>query len=116
MVVMAAILLGVTATASAQQIPALITLPPTVAASNPDLVGRRAALVQERTTLHGRIDSLNGRCDALKEGSAAEASCNSDQAALLAALNSHIQQSNDFNAAAQATIAASSSEASVNDP
>jgi hypothetical protein len=99
---MTAVLLGLAAPAVAQLIPALTALPATLAASNPDLVGRRAALMQERATLHGKIDSLNAQCGAVEVGSAAEASCNSDQAALLSALTSHIQQSNAFNAAAQA--------------
>ena len=43
---------GVATSASAQQIPPLATLPANLAASHPDLVGRRAALVQERATLH----------------------------------------------------------------
>lgn len=109
--VIAAVLLSLVGLASAQQIPALTALPATVAASNPDLVGRRAVLVQERTTLHGRTDSLNTRCAAVREGSAAEASCNSDQGTLLTALDSHIQQSKDFNTAAQAAIVASTSPA-----
>jgi len=104
MAIMAAGLLGLAAQASAQQIPALTALPASVAASNPNLVDRRAALVRERATLHGKIDKLNARCAAVKEGSAAEASCNRDQAALRTVLNSHIQQSKDFNAAAQAAI------------
>ena len=108
---MAAVLQGLAGSASAQQIPALVALPATVAAANPDLVGRRAALKQERARLHGKIESLNARCDAVEEGSAAEASCKSDQAVLLSALNSHIQQSTDFNAAAQAAIVAATSPA-----
>src|SRR5438067_1941378 len=85
MAVMAAVLLGLATSVSAQQIPALTDLPATVAASHPDLVGRRAGLVQQRATLHGKIDSLNAKCGAVEEGSAAEASCKSDQATLLSA-------------------------------
>jgi hypothetical protein len=108
---MAAVLLGLAGSSSAQQIPALTTLPATVAASNPDLVVRRASLTQERATLHGKIDSLNAHCGSVEEGSAAESSCKRDQGELQSALNSHIQQSKDFNAAAQAVKAASTSPA-----
>jgi hypothetical protein len=105
--IMAAALLGFTVLASAQQIPALTPLPATVAASTPDLISRRATLMQERATLHGKIDSLNAQCGAVAEGSATEASCHKNQAVLLDALNSHIQQSQNFNVAAEAAIAAS---------
>jgi hypothetical protein len=86
-------------------------LPETVVASNPDLVVRRGALVQDRATLHGRIDSLNAQCGAVLEGSDAEASCKIKQGALQSALDSHIQQSKDFNSAAQAVIDASTNAA-----
>jgi len=110
---MAAALVGLVAPAPAQQIPGLIELPANVAASNPDLVARRAALVEERATLHGKVSSLKARCGAVEEDSAADAACEQDKAALLAALNTHIQKSNDFNAAAQAAIAASPSPAGI---
>lgn len=106
---MAIMLLGVAAPAMAQQIPGLVDLPASTAASNPDLAARRAALMQQRAALHDKIDGMNARCGAVEEGSAAEASCKSDQVALGTALNSHIQQSNEFNAAAQAAITASTS-------
>ena len=104
--VMAMLLLGLAAPVAAQQIPAL------AAASDPGLVARREALMQERATLHGKIDSLNSRCGAVEAGSAAEAACNTEQAALLSALAAHIRQSNDFNAAAQAATIASNTPAS----
>jgi hypothetical protein len=110
---MAAVLVSLVAPALAQQIPGLIELPTNVPASNPDLVARRAALVQERATLHSEDSSLRARCGAVEEGSAADAKCEQDKAALLAALNSHIQKSNDFNAAAQAAIAAQPSPARI---
>lgn len=103
MATMAVALLTLAITASAQQIPALAELPASVATSNPDLVSRRAALTQEREALHGKIDGLNARCIAVAKGSAAETLCHGDQTTLLASLNSHIQRSNDFNAAVEAT-------------
>jgi hypothetical protein len=104
MAAVVAVLPGLAVIASAQEIPALTDLPASVAAANPDLVSRRALLAQERVTLHGRIDNLNAQCAAVKEGSTAEASCKRDQVALLSALDSHIQQSKDFDAAAHAAI------------
>lgn len=104
---MAAMLLGLAAPASAQQIPALVDLPSSAAASSPGLAARRAALLQERAALHGKIDAMNARCRAVEEGSAAEKACDIEQAALTNSLNSHVQQSQDFNAAAQAAVVAS---------
>lgn len=92
--------------AMAQQIPGLVDLPAAAAGSNPGLAARRAALLQERAALHEKIDSMNSRCGTVEEGSAAEKACDVDQAALTNSLNAHIQQSNDFNAAAQAAILA----------
>jgi hypothetical protein len=112
-VVIAAMLLGLATPTLGQSIPALTTLPATVASSNPELVGRRVTLMQERATLHAKIDSLNGQCTAIVEGSVAAASCKRNQRLLLSALNSHVQQSNDFNAVAQAAIVASTSPAPV---
>jgi hypothetical protein len=109
---MVAVLVGLVAPARAQQIPGLIELPANVAASNPDLVARRVALVQERSTLHGEDSSLKARCGAVEEGSDAYAACERDKTVLLAALNTHIQKSNDFNAAA-AAIAAPPSPAGI---
>jgi hypothetical protein len=90
----------------AQPIPGLVELPADVTASNGDLARRRAALEQERARLHSQIEALNARCGSVAVGSAAEAACQTDQAALLAALRQHVQQSNDFNAAAQAATPA----------
>jgi hypothetical protein len=95
---MAMLLLGLAAPVAAQQIPAL------AAASDPGLVARREALMQERAMLHSKIDSLNARCGAVEEGSAVAVSCENDQVVLLSALAAHIRQSNDYNAAAQALI------------
>ncbi len=85
----------------AQQIPALVVLPTHLVASNPGLASRRAVLVQERSTLHGKINSMNARCAAVERGSAADVACQRQQGELLTALNAHIQESNDFNAAVQ---------------
>ena len=112
--VIAAILLGLVTPILAQQIPPLTALAATLAASNPELARRRAALMQERTILHDKINGLNAKCAAVVKGSALAASCQKNQAELLSALNSHIRQSNDFNAAvAQAATVASTSPAPV---
>lgn len=105
MAAMVAVALALSAPARAQSIPGLVELPPTVTASTSDLVRRRAALEEERATLHGQIEALNARCASVVVGSAAQAACKTDQAALLSALGAHVQASNDFNAAAQAAIA-----------
>jgi hypothetical protein len=104
MAAMAVVLLGFIGPVSAQEIPDLAVLPASAIASNPELVARRAALMQAREMLHGQVDSLNAQCRGVEVGSAAESSCENDKAALLSALNYHIQQSNDFNTAAQAVI------------
>jgi hypothetical protein len=104
--VVAAMLLCLAAPAAAQQIPGLTDLPASAAALSPGLAARRAALLEERAALHEKIDGMNARCGAVEEGSAAEKACDIDQAALTNALNSHIQQSNNFNAAAEAAILA----------
>jgi hypothetical protein len=111
MIVLAAMLLGWATAGSAQQIPPLVALSATAAASNPVLVDRRAELLRDREALHGKIDSLNAQCGAVAEGSAAEATCKREQAALLGALNDHIQQSKEFNDAAQAAIVSASQTA-----
>jgi hypothetical protein len=99
--------LALFAQASAQQIPALIALSAAVTAYDPELATRRAALMQERTTLHADIERLNARCAAIEAGSASETACKSRQAALVSALKAHIRKSNDFNAAVQAAMVAS---------
>jgi hypothetical protein len=111
--VITAILLGLPIPTAAQQIPALAALAATLTTSNPELAGRRVALMQERTILHDKINGLNAKCAAVAKGSALAASCLKNQAELLSALNSHIRQSNNFNAAAQAAIVASTSPALV---
>ena len=114
--VLAILLGGVLAPILAQQIPALIVLPPNVAASNPDLAARRAELVQQRAALHGQVNALNARCASIVAGSAADASCQQEQAQLASALNAHIQKSNEFNAAAQGAIASLAVPNLANDP
>lgn len=95
--VMMAIVFGLRTQASAQQIPALAVLPPDLAASDLVLVAHRTDLMQERAILHGKIIDMNARCVAVVEGSALEAACKRDQAALTVALNAHVRKSNDFN-------------------
>ena len=109
----AAILLGVATPTWAQQIPALTALPATLATSNPALASRRAALMQERTILHDEIDGLNAKCAAVAKGSAAATTCLKTQAELLAQLNTHIQESKDFNTAAQKATVVSTGPAPV---
>jgi hypothetical protein len=98
--VIAAILLSLATPTLAQEIPAL------TATSDPKFASRRAALMQERTTLHAKVDNLNAQCAAVVKGSTAEASCRRDRAQLMSVLDSHIQRSNDFNALALAASVA----------
>jgi hypothetical protein len=95
-------LLSLPMPALAQKIPALAIVPLELVASNPGLADRRAALVEERATLHGRVNSLNARCGAVEKDSAADVACQLEQTELGAALNAHIEKSNEFNAAVQA--------------
>ena len=115
-ILIAVLSFGVTAPAQAQTIPALTELTTSAATANPGLAGRRTDLVRERATLHGQIDALNGRCAAVVVGSAAETSCNDDQARLASDLASHIAGSNAFNAAAQTALAASAPSPPIMDP
>jgi hypothetical protein len=103
--VAAATVLGFVVPARSEPAPALVELPAAVAASNPDLASRRAALAEERETLHGQVNALNARCRSVEVGSAVEAACLSDKAALLPVLQAHIDASNAFNALA-ATVGA----------
>lgn len=96
-----------------QQIPAISELAPRVAASHPDLVARRAALQEERDSLHDQVRSMNARCAVVEEGSSAALACQADQAALRSELTAHIQKSNDFNSVVQTAITA---DPPLNDP
>jgi hypothetical protein len=96
--------IGFSAIAAAQKIPALLDLPSGIAASNPDLVQRRAELMQQRTTLHANIDEMNARCASVLSGSVAEESCHKNQAELLGTMDVHIQECNEFNTATEVAI------------
>lgn len=101
---LAALIPGLLGQASAQQIPALIALPPDLAASDIALAAHRTELSQERASLHSKINDMNARCAVVVEGSAAEDACRHEQAELTIALNSHIEKSNDFNEDAQSAL------------
>jgi hypothetical protein len=102
--VMAALLVGLVTPGAAQDIPALSVLSSAVTASNPELASRRATLAQQRAALHGKVNSLNSQCASVVNGSAAATACLKTQAELSAQLNTHIQESKDFNAAAQTAV------------
>jgi hypothetical protein len=93
--------LGAAASTQAQVIPALLPLPDAVASAHPDLARQRAALVEERNKLRARSQQHNAQCSAVEEGSAAEASCRAELAALNADLGAHIQKSKEYNSAAR---------------
>jgi len=94
------ILLSLAKPAAAQQIPALAILSDKVAATHPELVKWRAALVEERSHLRERVQLHNQQCSAVEEGTAQEASCQKALADLRAETGAHIEKSNQFNAAA----------------
>jgi len=85
-------------TALAQQIPALLDIPAAIAPAHPDLVERRANLVQVRDALRSRTASHNAECSSVEVGSAQDSSCTAARAALAADINRHIEASNVFNA------------------
>lgn len=98
--------LGLVLPATAQQIPALLSIPPAVAAAYPELVQWRANLVVERDALRTRTAGHNGRCSAVEEGSSNEASCQEELSNLRRAIEDHIKGSNRYNAAVSDAIAA----------
>jgi hypothetical protein len=101
-----AALIGLVTPALAQQIPALVDLPSDFAAARPDLVSRRATLMQERTSLRAKFDSHNARCSNVQEGSAQEATCRSAQGTLASNLGAHVRKTNEFNSGTRAGISA----------
>lgn len=102
--VVAVVLLAFSLPVLAQQMPALTALSPVVATSNPELTTRRSMLMQQREALHGKVDSFNSSCASVTKGSASEASCLKTQAKLHSLLESHIRQSDEFNASVEAAI------------
>ena len=105
--------MGLVTPVAAQDIPALSVLSSTVTAANPELASRRATLAQQRAALHGKVNSLNAQCASVVNGSAVATACLKTQAELFAQLSTHIQESKDFNAAAQAATVAFTSPAPV---
>jgi hypothetical protein len=89
---------------NAQQIPALMVIPPTAASAQPSLVTQRAALEQERSGLRGRAASLNSACAGIDSRDTGKiASCTKEKQELQAAMNFHIQKSEAFNSAVNKT-------------
>ena len=82
--------------AGAAQLPSLPEIPPPIAAAHPDLVQRRAALVQERDALRIRTGKHNSRCGSVEEGSHEAARCDEALALLSADVDRHIQQCDRF--------------------
>lgn len=112
MLIMAALLmlgpfLGVAAAAA---IPAIREIPAAVAAVHPELVSRRATLLQERSVLRQRDNEHNKQCSAVEQGSAADRLCLAARAALAADIDRHIKASNEFTVTADCQIAESQAE------
>ncbi len=85
--------------AAAQQIPALLSLPPGVDAAHPELVRWRARLVAERDDLRTKTAGQNRRCSAVETGSKNEKLCRDELSDLTQALKLHIDDSDRYNAA-----------------
>jgi len=81
--------------ARAADIPSLFDPP----GGSPELINRHAALAQERSALRVRTESHNSRCRAVEEGTPLYDECASTRGSLVAALNQHIQASNQYNEA-----------------
>ncbi len=97
--VLAAIIVAASS-ARAQQLPALLDVPPNVAAARPSLPIEYDALQRERVDLHGKVTALNSDCSAIDERQTAKvAACTGRRNELRAALTRHIERSNAFNAA-----------------
>jgi len=83
--------------ASAQDIPALLSLPPGVVAARPDLVKWRATLVKDRGDLLAHAAGHDRRCSAVVEGSKDEVPCREELSGLTHALKTHIECSDKYN-------------------
>jgi len=92
------------APATAQHIPALLSIPPAIATAHPDLIQWRAALVTERDDLRTKTAGHNSRCSAVEEGSNNEVPCREELADLSSALKAHIERSNQYNDAVSDAI------------
>lgn len=90
---MGLLLLG---SAMAESIPSLPEITPAVAAANPELILRLAALSKEREALRNRTQQHNDACRSVEESSAAEAQCTRSLTALQSHLSRHIQASKQF--------------------
>jgi hypothetical protein len=107
------VLLSPARPAAAQQIPALATLSDTVAAAHPELVKWRADLVEDRNALRTKTQAHNSQCSAVEEGSSLAATCQQELASLKTEIGSHIDESNQFNAAAHAAETAMTSSVRI---
>jgi hypothetical protein len=84
----------------AEQVPALLVIPPNIASSQPSLVNERTNLLKEREILHGNVIKLNDTCSAIQASDTEKvASCTALQQKLQTAMLGHIANSNAFNAA-----------------
>jgi hypothetical protein len=89
--------LGLVNPAGAVDVPALRTIPASIAATRPDLVERRILLVSAREALNQRRASHNAKCKLVEVGSAQYADCLRTLDAIAHDLDVHIQQSQIFN-------------------
>jgi hypothetical protein len=100
------LVIGFTNPGSAAPIPPLADVPQAVGAAHPELIARRANLVQARNVLRTRTVDHNARCRAVEAGSIEERSCADARATLAADLDRHIRDSELFNnAIGAATLA-----------
>jgi hypothetical protein len=88
----------------AQTIPPLDDLSAAFVKAHGDIAARRTHLQAERDVLRARNQAFNAACKAVEEGSAQEAKCLSDRAALDAAVNAHIRETKQYNGAAETAV------------
>lgn len=84
---------------AADEIPALLPIPPAVAIKSPTLKARRDSLVAQRQALRAAIERHKAECSSVEEGSAEDAVCLSARAQLSADRAQHIVDTKRFNTA-----------------
>ncbi len=87
---------------AADQIPRLVDVPLAIAGVHPELVNRRAKLMQQRVALHTRFQQHNSQCSSVVAGTAEDVACMSARSQLSAALKDHIAETSAFNEAVRA--------------
>lgn len=85
--------------ATPQQIPALLDVPVGLAPTHAELTAWHDRLLGERNALRAQVASQRARCSSVEQGSAEDAACIDERGHLAAAVDTHIRDSNAFDAA-----------------